>query len=221
MKNKGGRPTARQMTRTNIQAAIQSTKSMSQAAIYLGVSYNTFTKYAKQYDLFKPLSSSKGIVRSVNSVFTHDIKAILEGKNPNPFREQTLLSRAIREGYMDCRCSNCNQDYSTYTLRKDPPLILDFLDKNPQNTKIENLRALCFNCVYSLYYTLKGWYRHRDTAIRQAIEIAEPTVPTVSEPLPNSPTVVQNTDDAVTNNTQNSDTLTYIPFEEFQKTLNN
>ena len=221
MKNKGGRPTARQMTRTNIQAAIQSTKSMSQAAIYLGVSYNTFTKYAKQYDLFKPLSSSKGIVRSVNSVFTHDIKAILEGKNPNPFREQTLLSRAIREGYMDCKCSNCNQDYSTYTLRKDPPLILDFLDKNPQNTKIENLRALCFNCVYSLYYTLKGWYRHRDTAIRQAIEIAEPTVPTVSEPLPNSPTVVQNTDDAVTNNTQNSDTLTYIPFEEFQKTLNN
>ena len=221
MKNKGGRPTARQMTKTNIQAAIQSTKSMSQAAIYLGVSYNTFTKYAKQYDLFKPLSSSKGIVRSVNSVFTHDIKAILEGKNPNPFREQTLLSRAIREGYMDCKCSNCNQDYSTYTLRKDPPLILDFLDKNPQNTKIENLRALCFNCVYSLYYTLKGWYRHRDTAIRQAIEIAEPTVPTVSEPLPNSPTVVQNTDDAVTNNTQNSDTLTYIPFEEFQKTLNN
>ena len=221
MKNKGGRPTARQMTRTNIQAAIQSTKSMSQAAIYLGVSYNTFTKYAKQYDLFKPLSSSKGIVRSVNSVFTHDIKAILEGKNPNPFREQTLLSRAIREGYMDCKCSNCDQDYSTYTLRKDPPLILDFLDKNPQNTKIENLRALCFNCVYSLYYTLKGWYRHRDTAIRQAIEIAEPTVPTVSEPLPNSPTVVQNTDDAVTNNTQNSDTLTYIPFEEFQKTLNN
>ena len=221
MKNKGGRPTARQMTKTNIQAAIQSTKSMSQAAIYLGVSYNTFTKYAKQYDLFKPLSSSKGIVRSVNSVFTHDIKSILEGKNPNPFREQTLLSRAIREGYMDCKCSNCNQDYSTYTLRKDPPLILDFLDKNPQNTKIENLRALCFNCVYSLYYTLKGWYRHRDTAIRQAIEIAEPTVPTVSEPLPNSPTVVQNTDDAVTNNTQNSDTLTYIPFEEFQKTLNN
>ena len=231
MKNKGGRPTARQMTKTNIQAAIASTKSMSQAAIYLGVSYNTFTKYAKQYDLFKPLSSSKGIVRSVNSVFTHDIKAILEGKNPNPFREQTLLSRAIREGYMECRCSNCNQDYTTYTLRKDPPLILDFLDKNPQNTKIENLRALCFNCVYSLYYTLKGWYRHRDTAIRQAIEIAEPTIPTVSEPsepLPNSPTVTQNTDDAqdrgddaVTHNTENSDTLTYIPFEEFQKTLNN
>ncbi len=55
MKNLGGRPAAKQMTKTNINAAIQSTQSMSQAAIYLGVSYNTFTKYAKQYGLFKPL----------------------------------------------------------------------------------------------------------------------------------------------------------------------
>jgi len=209
MKNLGGRPTkARAMTYDNINAAIKSTKSMSQAAIYLGVSYNTFTKYAKQHGLFKPLKSSKGIVRSVNSVFTHDIKSILEGKNPNPFREQTLLSKAIKEGYMPCQCNNCGQDYTDYQMRKDPPLILDFLDKNPQNTKIENLRALCFNCVYSLYYTLKGWYRHRDTAIRQAVDAAEPQVPQESEEI---------TEDTA----PKDDNLTYIPFEEFQKSLNN
>ena len=90
-------------------------------------------------------------------------------------------------------------------MRKDPPLILDFLDKNPQNTKIENLRALCFNCVYSLYYTLKGWYRHRDTAIRQAVDAAEPQMPDESEVIEDS----------------QSDNLTYIPFEEFQKSLKN
>ena len=209
MKNLGGRPTkARAMTYDNINAAIKSTKSMSQAAIYLGVSYNTFTKYAKQHGLFKPLKSSKGIVRSVNSVFTHDIKSILEGKNPNPFREQTLLSKAIKEGYMPCQCNNCGQDYTDYQMRKDPPLILDFLDKNPQNTKIENLRALCFNCVYSLYYTLKGWYRHRDTAIRQAVDAAEPQVPQESEEI---------TEDTA----PKDDNLSYIPFEEFQKSLNN
>ena len=60
----------------------------------------------------------------------------------------------------------------------------------------------CFNCVYSLYYTLKGWYRHRDTAIRQAVDAAEPNIPQESEE------VVDETDN-----------LTYIPFEEFQKTL--
>ena len=106
--------------------------------------------------------------------------------------------------------------------------MLDFLDNNPQNTKQENLRALCFNCVYSLYYTLKGWYRHRDTAIRLAEKEARPTVPTVSEqskPLPNSSETVDDArdrgNDDVTQDTENSDTLTYIPFEEFQKTLNN
>ena len=203
MKNLGGRPTkARQMTYEVINTAIQSTQSMSQAAIYAGVSLNTFKKYAKKHDLWAPLPSSKGIVRSVNSQFTKDIKSILEGKTPNPFREQTLLSKAIKEGYIECRCSNCSEDFTDYQMRKDPPLILDFLDKNPQNTKIENLRALCFNCVYSLYYTLKGWYRHRDTAIRQAVDAAEPQMPDISE---------ETTDDA--------DNLSYISFEEFQKSL--
>ena len=203
MKHLGGRPTkARQMTYDVINAAIQSTQSMSQAAVYCGVSLNTFKKYAKQHGLWAPLPSSKGIVRSVNSQFTKDIKSILEGKTPNPYREQTLLSKAIKEGYIACKCSNCSQDFTDYQMRKDPPLILDFLDKNPQNTKIENLRALCFNCVYSLYYTLKGWYRHRDTAIRQAVDAAEPNIPQQSEEI-----------------TDETDNLTYIPFEEFQKTL--
>ena len=203
MKNLGGRPTkARQMTYDTINAAIQSTQSMSQAAVYCGVSLNTFKKYAKQHGLWAPLPSSKGIVRSVNSQFTKDIKSILEGKTPNPYREQTLLSKAIKEGYIRCECSNCSQDFSKYEMRKDPPLILDFLDKNPQNTKIENLRALCFNCVYSLYYTLKGWYRHRDTAIRQAVDAAEPNIPQQSEEI-----------------TDETDNLSYIPFEDFQKTL--
>ncbi len=206
MKNLGGRPTkARQMTYEVINTAIQSTQSMSQAAIYAGVSLNTFKKYAKQHGLWAPLPSSKGIVRSVNSQFTKDIKSILEGKSPNPYREQTLLSKAIKEGYIACKCSNCSQDFTDYQMRKDPPLILDFLDKNPQNTKIENLRALCFNCVYSLYYTLKGWYRHRDTAIRQAMDAAEPQMPDESEVIEDS----------------QSDNLTYIPFEEFQKSLKN
>ena len=210
--NKGGRPTkARQMTYENINAAIQSTQSMKQASIYLGVSMNTFKKYAKQYNLYKPLKSSKGVVRSVNSVFTRDIRDILEGRTPNPYRDQTLLTKAIKEGYMRCACDNCNQDFTGYHLRKDPPLILDFLDKNPQNTIQDNLRALCFNCVYSLYYTHKGWYRHRDTAIHKAIDEASPEIPKfqkdIPEQLPEPPA--------------KDDNLSYIPFEDFQKTLNN
>jgi len=210
--NNGGRPTkARQMTYETINAAIQSTQSMKQASIYLGVSMNTFKKYAKQYNLYKPLKSSKGVVRSVNSVFTRDIRDILEGRTPNPYRDQTLLTKAIKEGYMICACDNCNQDFSGYDLRKDPPLILDFLDKNPQNTIQDNLRALCFNCVYSLYYTHKGWYRHRDTAIHKAIDEASPEIPKSEMNQPEQPLETP----------AKQDNLSYIPFEDFQKTLNN
>ncbi len=202
-KNKGGRPTkSRQCSKQNINMAIKSTQSMSQAAIYMGVSLNTFKKYAKQYDLWNPLPSSKGIRKSHNGNFTHDIGMILEGKNPNPYRDQTLLNKAIQEGYIAPCCSNCNHEFHDYNMRKHPPLMLDFLDKNPQNTQIHNLRALCFNCVYSLYYTLKGWYRHRDTAIYQALDEINPKVPeTTPEDAPES------------------DNLSYIPFEDFQKTL--
>tara|TARA_R100000005_G_C4943147_1_gene166807 strand:- start:27 stop:644 length:618 start_codon:yes stop_codon:yes gene_type:complete len=202
-KNKGGRPTkARQCTKQNIEASIKSTQSMSQAAIYMGVSLNTFKKYAKLHGLWNPLPSSKGIRKSHNGNFTHDIGMILEGKNPNPYRDQTLLNKAIQEGYIAPCCSNCNQEFHDYNMRKHPPLMLDFLDKNPQNTQIHNLRALCFNCVYSLYYTLKGWYRHRDTAIYQALDEINPKVPeTTPEDAPET------------------DNLSYIPFEDFQKTL--
>ena len=59
----------------------------------------------------------------------HDLKAILEGRNPNPYREDTLLTKGIREGYIECKCNNCGQDYSHMdSQEKLPPLILDFLE---------------------------------------------------------------------------------------------
>ena len=73
------------------------------------------------------------------------------------------------------------------------------------NTELGNLRALCFNCVYELAPLKNGWYRHRDTAIRQAMDAAEPQMPDESEVIEDS----------------QSDNMTYIPFEEFQKSLKN
>ena len=190
------------MTPEKIKMAIKSTQSMGQAALYMGVSQNTFKKYAKQYDLWKPQTNLKGIRKTGNlgSALKHDLKEILEGKNPNPYREDTLLDKAIREGYMACQCSNCSADFSHMNgSDRQPPLILDFLDRNTQNTKVENLRALCFNCVYELCYTKKGWYRHRDTPIGYALDEATPQDEQREVPK--------------------DDKLSYIPFEEFQKML--
>ena len=203
---KAGRPSkGMTLSKHNIELAIKSTQSMGQAGLYMGVSKNTFKKYAKIHGLWKPLKSSKGIrhTGNVGAALKHDLKAILEGKNPNPFREETLLTKGIREGYIACKCGNCSQDFSHVDYSdKLPPLILDFLDKNPMNTELSNLRALCFNCVYELAPTKKGWYRHRETAIGQALDEAEPGI--VSDEVQAIP---------------KDDKLSYMPFEEFQKLL--
>ena len=201
-----GRPSkGMTLSKHNIELAIKSTQSMGQAALYMGVAKNTFKKYAKMHDLWAPLKSSKGIrhTGNVGAALKHDLKAILEGKNPNPYREETLLTKGIREGYIACKCSNCSADFSHIDYSdKLPPLILDFLDRNPMNTKLDNLRALCFNCIYELATTKKGWYRHRETAIGQALDEASPgKVDTEVQAIPKD------------------DKLSYIPFEEFQKML--
>ena len=202
---KAGRPSKGMvLSKHNIELAIKSTQSMGQAGLYMGVAKNTFKKYAKLHGLWDPKKSSAGIRKTgnVGSQLKHDLKAILEGKNPNPYREDTLLTKGIREGYIACKCDNCSADF-THIDSQDrlPPLILDFLDRNPMNTKLENLRVLCFNCVYELAPLKNGWYRHRDTAIGKALDEAIPGEPEQAIPK--------------------DDKLSYIPFEEFQKSLNN
>jgi len=198
-----GRPSkGMTMSKHNIELAIKSTQSMGQAGLYMGVSKNTFKKYAKLHGLWAPIKSSKGIrhTGNVGSALKHDLKAILEGKNPNPYREDTLLKKGIHEGYLKCACSNCTADFTHMNVMTQlPPLILDFLDRNPMNTKIENLRVLCFNCVYELASSKKGWYRHRTTVLGDILDDVTPGEPAVEIPK--------------------DDELSYIPFEDFQKML--
>ena len=200
-----GRPSkGMTLSKHNIELAIKSTQSMGQAALYMGVAKNTFKKYAKLHGLWKPITNFKGIRKTgnVGSQLKHDLKMILEGKNPNPYREDTLLTKGIREGYIACKCGNCGADFSHIdTANRQPPLILDFLDRDTQNTNIDNLRALCFNCVYELAPLKNGWYRHRTTPIGQALDEAVPG--------------------KVVREIPKDDKLSYIPFEEFQKSLNN
>ena len=194
-----GRP-GLNLTPERIKWAIKSTQSMKQAADYLNTSLNTFKKYCKKYDLWAPAQSSKGIRRSSSGRITHDVNKILNGENPNPYREDVLLKKAIREGLMKCECSNCGADFSIDNKR--PPLMLDFLDKNTQNTKIDNLRALCFNCVYTLSTENRGWYRHRRNPIRLSLEDIPPDISDKMTEIPSDEPEVD-----------------YMPFEEFQKLL--
>ena len=183
-KNVGGRP-SKQPSRQRVEYAIKSTQSMRMAAEYINLSYQTFRKYAKQYELWTPLPSSKGVrKRNSTKVSPYDLKKILTGENPSPFRETVLLKKALNEAYLEQKCSECGYD-----------------------------------C------TQKGWYRHRDVPLVIAIDEllqkditiqtnidefeAIPTTSTSELPIASSDTLIE------------SPELEYIPFEEFQKTLDN
>ena len=57
------------ISKSRIVWAINETQSMRQASNLLGVAYNTFKKYAKLYEVWEPLSSSKGVRMRVSGGF--------------------------------------------------------------------------------------------------------------------------------------------------------
>jgi hypothetical protein len=191
-----GRPSIN-LKKREIFHAIGVTQSMREAAMYCKVSYNTFKKFAKQYELWSP-SNRKG--RTGPRIKNKFIHSVLRGEMISNYRETALLKKAIQEGYLVQACSNCKADFSHFLPPTIPPLVLDFLDGNNKNGKVDNLRILCLNCVYELrHYKHKAWYRHRDNPI---VEIIDDEL----EPMiPQDPTAIEE--------------VTFIPFEDFQKTL--
>ena len=102
----------------------------------------------------------------------------------------------------------------------------EHLDKNHNNTKLENLRVLCLNCVYTLQTTQKGWYRHREIPLNDTIDNKLPRdikvekESEVPHDIPTTPPVEITEDNAVPIQ-DNQESVDFIPFEEFQKTLEN
>ncbi len=191
-----GRPSIN-LKKREIFHAIGVTQSMREAAMYCKVSYNTFKKFAKQYELWSPSNKQGRTGPRIKNKFIHNV---LRGEMISNYRETALLKKAVEEGYLAQACSNCKADFTHFLPPTIPPLVLDFLDGNNKNGKVDNLRILCLNCVYELrHYKHQAWYRHRDNPI---VEIIDDEL----EPkLPQDPTAIEEVE--------------FIPFEDFQKTL--
>ena len=68
------------VSKSKIVWAINETSSMKRAAQLLDISYNTFKKYAKQYQVFQP-SPPPGRYRESGKPV--ELSDILSGKNPD------------------------------------------------------------------------------------------------------------------------------------------
>jgi hypothetical protein len=131
--------------------ALEQTLSISAAAKLLRVSYNTFKKYAKFYDLFEQNKNPAGVGiprRGDTGFSTARIQDIFAGKHPN-YPHYKLQDRLLKNGYLAQECNNCGfEGYRGSDMRS--PLLLDFLDRDPKNHELANLRLLCYNCFFIL-----------------------------------------------------------------------
>ena len=134
--------------KSRIEWAIKSTLSIRAAAQYLGVSYNTFKKYAKMYDLFEQNKNQAGVgvTNKGNTGWGVKIQDLFDGKSPN-YPHWKLQERVVRDGYLKQECSNCGyDDYREKDMRG--PYLICFLAGIPKNHELDNLHLLCYNCFF-------------------------------------------------------------------------
>ena len=136
------------LTKRMIEKAIESTRSNSEASRWLGVSYNTYKKWAKYYNLFDNNlnQAGKGIPKNPSN-FSIRLGEIFNGKYPD-YSYKILKKRLIGEGLLLNECSVCGWNESRITDDKIC-LHLDYIDGNIINKRYDNLRTLCPNCYFT------------------------------------------------------------------------
>jgi hypothetical protein len=145
------------ISESDIRYAMENTKSNAAAARFMRVSYETWRKYSSMYtdrdtgktlfELHKNqigLGISKDNIRAKSSRYTID--ALLEGKYPE-YPVWKLRNRILALDILSDKCNCCGYDEVRIT-DGTVPLLLDFLDGDETNHRIENLQMLCLNCYY-------------------------------------------------------------------------
>ena len=140
-----------------ILRAMKHTKSNMSAARYLGCSYPHYKEYAKLYKneegktLFEAHLNRQGRGISKHLYKKQDltpIMDILEGRvDISNYSPKNIKNRLIHESLIAEECNSCGFNERRVVDYK-VPLILNFIDGNQKNWKLENLELLCYNCYF-------------------------------------------------------------------------
>lgn len=142
------------LLQSQIENAMKVTRSNRSAAEYLRVTYNTYKKYAKAYKnsagvtLFDAHKNQKGagIPKMNSSDKRFKLDDIILNKHPNYPREK-VFKRLIVNGYLEERCNMCGFCTKRPTDFR-APLILNFLNGNKRDYRLDNLEVICYNCYF-------------------------------------------------------------------------
>mgnify|MGYP005821262045 CR=1 FL=1 len=145
------------VTKNMILESQKHTNSNMSAARWMGISYNTYRKWAKYYGVFEQHLNPKGFgVRKGWATYKVPIYDVIMGKRkpPKEWSHKVLKKRLIEEGYMQDECAVCG--YNEVNLKTDRVCLgVDFIDGDHKNFLLENLRFLCANC----YLSFNGFFQ--------------------------------------------------------------
>lgn len=140
---------SRNLTKSEILDAFEKCKSIHSAARYLRISETTLRKYAKvlvPQELVKQRNQGgKGMFRSWKK---KDFKGILEGKQNGRFIDKIWFrNKLIKEALIEEKCNLC--DFSEKRVIDEKcPLLLDYINGDEKDHKLDNLQLLCYNCKF-------------------------------------------------------------------------
>lgn len=138
----------------NFEPVVKNSRSLKEILENLGIlcrggSYTTVKKYIKLYDIdtshfyTKEELYNNTIGRYVNNKLRSDLGEMLV-ENSKCKNTSHLKNRLYKEGLKERQCEDCGQ---TEDWRgKKMSLILDHINGNPTDNRIENLQILCPNC---------------------------------------------------------------------------
>lgn len=138
------------ITKSMVENAIKNSKSQSEAARWIGVSYNTYKKWAKFYELWDDHLNPQGKgIKKVSANWSVSMEKILSGELEYKLPYKVFRKRLVDEGYKNNECEQCGYAEVNFA-HKEVCLLIDFDDGNEYNYKFENLKLLCPNCFLSI-----------------------------------------------------------------------
>lgn len=137
----------RPILKSEIEEAKKHSVNEASAARWLGVRKETYKKYAVLYGIYDPKPNIKGM-RGIFDPYRgrYPLNEILEGKHPD-VSIWTVKDKLIRSGIKKLECENCGFNHRRVGDNK-VCLLLNHMDGDTRNHKLDNLKLLCLNCTF-------------------------------------------------------------------------
>lgn len=118
----------------------------SMVARHMRINYFTYKKYARIYGVWKPSPNIRGKKNICDPERgKYPLSEILDGKHPD-YSIFRIKQKLIGGGIKKEECERCGWKERS-VLNGKVPLLMNFMDDNHKNHKLENMKLYCPNCT--------------------------------------------------------------------------